>query len=92
MGRICRSCCWRKAICTTAHSKVAISSLFYRLRIGDKYGFEEPYDITFGKPSKIVEIPWMWDLDDFPHFEFMSYYLDPHDGWCRRPRCRVPKK
>jgi hypothetical protein len=22
-----------------------------------------------------VEIPWMWDLDDFPHFEFMSYYL-----------------
>jgi peptidoglycan-N-acetylglucosamine deacetylase len=64
----------------------------YRLRIGDKYGFEEPYDITFGKPSKIVEIPWMWDLDDFPHFEFMSYYLDPHNGWYGQAPLSSPEK
>jgi len=53
----------------------------YRLRIGDQYQFEEPYDIKYGNASKIVEIPFMWDLDDFPHYEFMSYYLDPTNGW-----------
>jgi peptidoglycan-N-acetylglucosamine deacetylase len=64
----------------------------YRLRIGDNYQFEEPYDITFGKPSKIVEIPWMWDLDDFPHFEFMSYYLDHNNGWYGQAPLSSPEK
>jgi peptidoglycan/xylan/chitin deacetylase (PgdA/CDA1 family) len=64
----------------------------YRLRIGDKYQFEEPYDIKYGSASKIVEIPFMWDLDDFPHYEFMSYYLDPNNGWYGSAPLSSPEK
>jgi peptidoglycan/xylan/chitin deacetylase (PgdA/CDA1 family) len=64
----------------------------YRLRVGAKYQFEEPYDIDWGKPSKMVEIPWMWDLDDFPHFEFMSYYLDHNNGWYGQAPLSSPEK
>ena len=64
----------------------------YRLRVGTSYQFEEPYDIDWGKPSKMVEIPWMWDLDDFPHFEFMSYYLDHNNGWYGQAPLSSPEK
>src|SRR5690606_23531714 len=26
---------------------------------------------TFGKPTRLVEMPIAWSLDDFPHFEFL---------------------
>lgn len=44
----------------------------YFLRQGDRWTVDEPY--VFGTPSKLLELPFSWSLDDFPHFEF-----DP--GW-----------
>ena len=64
----------------------------YRLRVGASYQLDEPYDIDWGQPSKMVEIPWMWDLDDFPHFEFMSYYLDQKNGWYGQAPLSSPEK
>jgi peptidoglycan/xylan/chitin deacetylase (PgdA/CDA1 family) len=40
----------------------------YYLRKGDRWSTTEPY--VFGEPSELVEIPFSWGLDDFPHFEF----------------------
>ena len=40
----------------------------YHLRRGDRWSKTEPYQ--FGTPSGIVELPFSWILDDFPHFEF----------------------
>src|SRR5262249_13951139 len=40
----------------------------YYLRRGDRWSTTEPYQ--FGKPCELLEIPFSWGLDDFPHFEF----------------------
>jgi peptidoglycan/xylan/chitin deacetylase (PgdA/CDA1 family) len=40
----------------------------YRLRQGDSWSKTEPY--VFGEPCDLVEMPFSWLLDDFPHFEF----------------------
>jgi peptidoglycan/xylan/chitin deacetylase (PgdA/CDA1 family) len=40
----------------------------YYLRKGDRWSTTEPY--VFGETSDLVEIPFSWGLDDFPHFEF----------------------
>jgi hypothetical protein len=63
----------------------------YRLRIGDKVEREEPYTVEFGHESALLEFPWQWDLDDFPHFEFISYYLatekSRRSGWPPSTTC-----
>lgn len=40
----------------------------YYLRRGDRWSKTEPYE--FGHPCRIVELPFSWVLDDWPHFEF----------------------
>ena len=53
----------------------------YRLRIGDKVQTTEPFEVTWGEPSALLEIPLHWDTNDFAQFEFMGYYLDPKNPW-----------
>lgn len=38
-------------------------------RRGDKAVLGEPYH--FGEPTRLVEMPISWSLDDYPHFEFV---------------------
>ncbi len=40
----------------------------YYLRRGDRASKTEPY--VFGAPCELLELPFSWSLDDFPHFEF----------------------
>jgi peptidoglycan-N-acetylglucosamine deacetylase len=40
----------------------------YYLRQGDRWSKTGPYE--FGEPADLVELPFSWLLDDFPHFEF----------------------
>jgi len=41
----------------------------YRARRGDVAPLEEPF--VFGEPTRLVEMPISWSLDDYPHFEFV---------------------
>ena len=41
----------------------------YWCRIGDKWTASEPYE--FGEPTRLVEMPVSWHLDDWPWFEFI---------------------
>jgi len=41
----------------------------YRVRQGDVITLAEP--AVFGKPTKLIEMPISWTLDDYPHFEFV---------------------
>src|SRR6187401_3465941 len=41
----------------------------YRVRQGDVIELEKP--MVFGPPSRLIEMPISWSLDDFPHFEFL---------------------
>jgi peptidoglycan/xylan/chitin deacetylase (PgdA/CDA1 family) len=41
----------------------------YRVRQGDVIELEKP--AVFGKPSRLIEMPISWSLDDYPHFEFL---------------------
>jgi len=41
----------------------------YRVRQGDVITLEEP--AVFGRPTKLIELPISWTLDDYPHFEFV---------------------
>lgn len=41
----------------------------YRVRTGDKVQLEGP--VIFGPESRLIEMPVSWNLDDFPHFEFL---------------------
>ncbi|MBL8672934.1 MAG: polysaccharide deacetylase, partial [Alphaproteobacteria bacterium] len=40
----------------------------YRARQGDVIREEEP--AIFGKPTKLIEMPISWSMDDHPHFEY----------------------
>ena len=42
----------------------------YYLRRGDKWSTTGPYE--FGETTDIVEMPFSWGLDDFPHLEFAA--------------------
>jgi peptidoglycan/xylan/chitin deacetylase (PgdA/CDA1 family) len=42
----------------------------YYCRDGIKASIDAPYD--FGKPVELVEMPFSWNLDDFPFFEYTS--------------------
>jgi peptidoglycan/xylan/chitin deacetylase (PgdA/CDA1 family) len=53
----------------------------YRLRLGDTYSMEEPFEVTFGEKSALLEIPLHWDTNDFAQFEFMGYYMNPDNPW-----------
>ena len=41
----------------------------YRVRQGDVVELQKP--LKFGAPTRLVEMPVSWTLDDFPHFEFL---------------------
>jgi peptidoglycan-N-acetylglucosamine deacetylase len=41
----------------------------YRVRQGDVVEIEKP--MVFGAPTRLIEMPISWTLDDFPHFEFL---------------------
>ena len=41
----------------------------YRVRQGDIIAPEKPAE--FGKPTRLIEMPISWSLDDYPHFEFV---------------------
>jgi peptidoglycan/xylan/chitin deacetylase (PgdA/CDA1 family) len=41
----------------------------YRVRRGDVVQLEQP--MGFGAPTRLIEMPISWTLDDFPHFEFL---------------------
>jgi peptidoglycan/xylan/chitin deacetylase (PgdA/CDA1 family) len=41
----------------------------YRVRQGDVVEVEKP--MVFGTPTRLIEMPIAWSLDDFPHFEFL---------------------
>ena len=49
----------------------------YRLRIGDTIQTEEPFEVTWGQPSELLEIPLHWDTNDFAQFEFMAIISIP---------------
>lgn len=41
----------------------------YRIRTGDNVQLEGP--VIFGQETQLIEMPVSWNLDDFPHFEFL---------------------
>lgn len=41
----------------------------YRVRRGDVIELEKP--AVFGQPTRLIEMPVSWSLDDYPHFEFV---------------------
>jgi hypothetical protein len=41
----------------------------YYARQGDEIRLEEP--CVWGEPTRLVEMPISWTLDDYPHFEFV---------------------
>ncbi|HEY6821539.1 MAG TPA: polysaccharide deacetylase [Burkholderiales bacterium] len=41
----------------------------YRARRGDVIEMEKP--AAFGTPTRLIEMPVSWSLDDYPHFEFL---------------------
>jgi peptidoglycan-N-acetylglucosamine deacetylase len=41
----------------------------YRVRRGDVIALEHP--AQFGEPTRLIELPVSWSLDDYPHFEFL---------------------
>lgn len=41
----------------------------YRVRLGDVIERDRP--AVFGKPTRLIEAPVSWTLDDFPHFEYL---------------------
>jgi peptidoglycan/xylan/chitin deacetylase (PgdA/CDA1 family) len=47
----------------------AADFLPYYLRRGDRWSKTEPYE--FGEPCEMVELPFSWSLDDYPHFELV---------------------
>ncbi len=50
-------------------SMMASDYLPYRVRQGDVITLEKP--AVFGQPTKLIEVPVSWSLDDYPHFEFL---------------------
>src|SRR5687767_3184859 len=41
----------------------------YRVRRSDVIELEKP--AAFGQPTKLIEMPISWSLDDYPHFEYV---------------------
>ena len=41
----------------------------YRVRRGDVIELEKP--AAFGRPTRLIEMPISWSLDDYPHFEYV---------------------
>jgi len=49
-------------------SMMAHDSQPYRARQGDEIASDRP--VRWGAPSKLIEMPVSWSLDDYPHFEY----------------------
>ena len=43
----------------------------YFAREGDQYPADQP--AAFGQPTRLLEMPISWSLDDYPHFEFQIF-------------------
>jgi peptidoglycan/xylan/chitin deacetylase (PgdA/CDA1 family) len=41
----------------------------YRVRESDVIELDRP--AVFGRPTRLIEMPVSWTLDDYPHFEFV---------------------
>ncbi len=41
----------------------------YRARQGDVIALDQP--ARFGPPTRLIELPVSWSLDDFPHYEYL---------------------
>ncbi len=58
-----------------AHGFVYDSSMMghddqpYRARQGDVIALDQP--AQFGPPTRLIELPISWSLDDFPHYEYL---------------------
>lgn len=52
-------------------SMMAHDYIPYRARIGDVVEPDVP--VRFGRPSRLIEMPVSWSLDDLPHFEYVRY-------------------
>jgi len=58
-----------------AHDFVYDSSMMghddqpYRARQGDVIALDQP--ARFGPPTRLIELPVSWSLDDFPHYEYL---------------------
>ncbi len=50
-------------------SMMGADYLPYRARVGDVATLGEPF--RFGEPTRLIEMPISWSLDDYPHFEFV---------------------
>ena len=50
----------------------------YYCRVGDRASLEAPYE--FGKRVDLVELPFSWNLDDFPAFEYTASRLGVSPG------------
>lgn len=64
----------------------------YRLRLGDVYETDEPFTVTWGEPSSLLEIPLHWDVNDFAQFEFLGYYLNSDNPWFSPSPFRTPSE
>ena len=51
-------------------SMMAHDHIPYYARVGDRFPKDGP--VVFGQPSRLLEMPISWSLDDFPHFEFRA--------------------
>ena len=43
----------------------------YRVRQGDRYPEDGP--VRWGQETPLVELPWSWTQDDYPHLEFVAF-------------------
>jgi peptidoglycan/xylan/chitin deacetylase (PgdA/CDA1 family) len=50
----------------------------YYCRVGDRAPLDAPYE--FGKRVDLVELPFSWNLDDFPAFEYTASRLGVSPG------------
>jgi peptidoglycan/xylan/chitin deacetylase (PgdA/CDA1 family) len=64
----------------------------YRLRIGDTYQTEEPYEVHFGEPSSLLEIPLHWDTNDFAHSSSSGITSIRRTPGSRRHRSTHPRR
>ena len=49
----------------------------YAARRGDRM---TPEEVRFGEPTRLLELPVSWSLDDYPHFEYVRAPRGPQPG------------
>lgn len=58
----------------------------YYCRSGDRASLSEPFE--FGRPVDLVELPFSWNLDDFPAFEYTASKMGISPGLADPERVR----